>query len=276
MKTILVPTDFSDAAHNALLYTVELAKTIQGKILLYHAYHIPLPQTEGMPMIIEDATEFEKDNIVRIKKEISLLTKTDGVPIDYLTTEGLAVKEIIALEKSKELYLIIMGMKTREVLNEFVFGSVVTDVIRKTATPVIIVPEHFKFKKIEKIVFASDHTAEINIPTAFKDIMENFHSKIFILHIVKEKGIIETNHGVAGLRIEKYFENIEHIYDFLMDNNLIRGIAEFIDINKIDMLAMIQHKHKLLERIFKESQTKKMAFHTNVPLLILPTLDITE
>ncbi len=271
MKTILVPTDFSDAARNASIYAVDLAKALQCKILLYHAYHIPVPTFEQIPpMTIEVVDELEKGNMIRLKDEVSFLNKTGGVLIDYSTTEGLAVDEIIAIEKSQELCLIIMGMKTREAMNEFVFGSVATDVIRKTQVPVIIVPDKFQFGEIRKIVFASDNNAEMEIRAAFRDIMETFHAKVFILHIVKENKLVEADHGVSGIKTVKQLENVEHVHDFLNDNDLIHGITEFIDHHEIDMVVMVPHKHNLLSRLFRESQTKRMAFHTHVPLLAMP------
>ena len=40
MKTILVPTDFSKNAENALLYAINLAKRMSAKIILLHSFHV--------------------------------------------------------------------------------------------------------------------------------------------------------------------------------------------------------------------------------------------
>ena len=40
-KTILAPTDFSDAATNAIHYAAELAKSTQAKLVLFHTYYAP-------------------------------------------------------------------------------------------------------------------------------------------------------------------------------------------------------------------------------------------
>jgi len=40
MKTILVPTDFSKIARNAIDYAVEIAKLTKAKLILFHVYHV--------------------------------------------------------------------------------------------------------------------------------------------------------------------------------------------------------------------------------------------
>jgi hypothetical protein len=72
--------------------------------------------------------------------------------------------------------------------------------------------------------------------------------------------------------VEKYFENKEHLYCFLEDNNMIRGLKDFVSWNKIDLMVMMPRDRNLLGKIFEESKTKKMAFNTEIPLLILPMI----
>jgi nucleotide-binding universal stress UspA family protein len=42
MKTILIATDFSKAAHNAALYSMELAKAFNARLMLFNSYQ-PVP-----------------------------------------------------------------------------------------------------------------------------------------------------------------------------------------------------------------------------------------
>jgi nucleotide-binding universal stress UspA family protein len=271
MKTILVPTDFSDAARNASRYAVQLAKEIGSSVLLFHVYHIPVPPSEELAMaVVKNPDEYKKENIVRIKEEALYLSGISGVPVGYEVIEGLAVNEIITIEKRERPYLIIMGMQTSGPLNEFLFGSVATDVIRETQMPVIIVPEKYEFREIKKVVFADDHSSDPEISPVFREILEQFSARVFILHVEKEKEKIIVDHEVALTRIEKYFANTQHIYELIENEELIHGIVKFIEEYQIDMVAMLPHRHNLFERLFKESQTKKMAFHTSVPLFVSP------
>lgn len=274
MKTILVPTDFSEASRNASIYACELAKALQYNILLYHAYHVPvIPPTEvSVTTVIISPQESEMNNKKLIQKEASILAKKSGVKIEHLTTEGFAEDEILRLEKEEKPALIIMGIKKTGTLSEFVMGSVPTDLIRKVQTPVIIVPDKTQFKRIDKIVFAHDLKGN-NMTEGegiLKDILQAFSSKIYILNVVKEKKLVEAEAELSEMKFNTHFDNVEPKYHLLEDNDVIHGLNEFIEIHEVDIVTMIPHKHTLLERLFKEPNTKKMAFHTNIPLLTLP------
>lgn len=276
MKTILVPTDFSDASRNASRYAVNLAKLLNYRVLLFHVFNTPMlvageyPSTEMI-----DLSGLEQDHKQRLEEEAALLKKGTDVIIEHKTRTGFTLDEIAEIEEKEKPDLIVMGLSPAGRISEFVFGSISTDVVKNTQTPVIIVPEASQFKEIKKIVFASDLKMECDMKMhePLKDMIDTFHSSIAILNVVKEQSDkIGKDDGISGRRIEKYFENREHIYHFLENNDIIEGISEFIVSQHVDMVTMIPQKHNLIERLFKESNTKKMAFHVDIPLLTLPAI----
>jgi nucleotide-binding universal stress UspA family protein len=272
MTTILVPTDFTEVARNASIYATEFAKALHSKILLYHAYHTPVVPTADAPVpAAVDTLELENDNIRLLRNEATYLSNISGVEIECITTEGFAVDEIISLEENHRPDIIIMGITTVGPLAEYVFGSIATDVINKTHTPVLIIPEKAQYKKIERIVFASDYKleADSNELSTLKHIIKNFNAKLYILNVEKEKEDIEVDKALLMMKIENNFDDIEHTHHLPIDNDLIHGLNTFIEVHEIDLIAMIPHKHNFLARLFRESSTKKMAFHTRIPLLTL-------
>lgn len=226
-------------------------------------------------MEMADLLGLEQDHKKRLEEEAELLRKGTDVVIGCQATSGFTVDEIADIEEKEKPALIVMGLSPSGRIGEFVFGSISTDVVKNTQTPVIIVPEASHFKEIKKIAFASDlkMECEMKIHEPLKDMIDAFGSQIAILNVVKEQSDrIGKDDGVSGRRIEKYFENMEHVYHFLENNDVIEGISEFIVNQHVDMVTMIPQKHNLIERIFKESNTKKMAFHVDIPLLTLPAI----
>ena len=72
MKTIIVPTDFSPAATNAMNYAVEMSKAIDASILLLHAYHVPVSFTD-VPVVLVSVDELKKsaeEQLEELKKNI--------------------------------------------------------------------------------------------------------------------------------------------------------------------------------------------------------------
>ena len=89
MKTILVPTDFSDAARNASEYAIAYAKEFQYKVILYHAYHLPIASGTEEPLIVMvDPLVLEKEHLTRLKEEAAVLIKSgNGVQIECLVSQ---------------------------------------------------------------------------------------------------------------------------------------------------------------------------------------------
>lgn len=222
-----------------------------------------------------DLGELENEHRERLAEEADLLKKGTNVSIAYTSMSGFTVDEIAAIEEKEKPDLIVMGLAHSGKISEFVFGSTSTDVVRNAQTPVIIVPEASHFKGIKKIAFASDlrMDCDMSMHEPLKDMIEAFEANVAILNVVEEQADrIGKDDGVSGRRIEKYFENREHVYHFLENNDVIAGIGEFIVSQHVDMVAMIPQKHNLISQLFRESTTQKMAFHVDVPLLTLPVV----
>lgn len=268
MKTILVPTDFSEAAKNAAEYAINLAKVLNTKVTLFHVYHVPLPISE-VPLMVITPDELQRENEAHLKKEAAHLQKKTGVEVKYLTKMGLAVDEI--LEEEKNASLIVMGMKGANKLSEALIGSITTETLRKAKTPVLVIPEKTEYKKPEKIVFAYDYDPRTDVHTldALKNFMKPFGSKIYIVNVKQKKESV-TVEKTTEIKLENELSDVEHFYYFPEKEDLVDGINEFVKNKHADMIAMIPHRYSLFERLFHTSISKKMAFHTHVPLLALP------
>lgn len=269
MKTILVPTDFSKAAKNAAEYAVKLAEKINAQVLLFHVFHVPIDTTD-FPVNIISPMDLQKENEALLKKEIAKLKKNKKVSINFLVKNGLPVDEII--EEEKNVFMIIMGMTGASKMSEILIGSTTTTVIRKSKKPVFVIPEKAKYKHIEKIVFAYDYDARTNTKTldTLKELSKTFRSKIYVVNVIHNEESITAEELTAGKKLEHKLKDVEHVYFFPENEDLVDGINEFVNLYHADIVTMIPHRHNMIERLFHRSITKKMAFHTHVPLLTLP------
>ncbi len=269
MKTLLVVTDFSNASRNAALYACELGKSSHAKLLLYH---IPGNLTDDEQELKPVTTEHDTEKL--LKAEAVLLIRQSNVKVDYLVKKSNSIDDLILLEKEGAIDLVIIGIKGLAPLNKLIFKGKLRDLIIKTRIPVIIIPEESSFRKINKIAFAIDFKLEkeLSMHPSIKALLNLFDPKIVVINVVKENTEISPNNNkkVSENNIENYFGNRPHIYSFIENNDVIKGLTEFITINTIDMITMLPHKHHLLGKMLAESKTREMAFHTTIPLLLLP------
>jgi nucleotide-binding universal stress UspA family protein len=166
-----------------------------------------------------------------------------------------------------------MGHRTKSGVEEFVFGSAASGILRKTHSPLLIIPETAKFKKPENILFSNDHKFNdvADLDPMVKKMFKNYNSTVHVVSVVPEKTTAGTGSraAVADEKIEKYFGDTLHVYHTVENDDVVDGLNTFVEQNKIDIVTMIPHKHNLFEKLFIGGATKKMAFHTHVPLLSL-------
>lgn len=270
MKTILVPTDFSTAAKNAAEYAANLALKIDAKLLLFHAYHVPI-YTSDYPNNIISPLDLQQINEEQLKNDALNLEKKTGVKVNYLAKIGFAVEEI--LDEEVNATMIVMGMRDASKLSEILIGSITTSVIKKSKKPIFVIPEEARFKKIEKIVFATDYDISTDLSTieTLKNITKTFNSKIYVVNVIaNEEAEVTADEFIVGRNLETKLKDVEHVYYFPENEDLIEGINEFANEHQADLISMIPHRHNFIDLLFQRSISKKMAFHTHIPLLTLP------
>jgi nucleotide-binding universal stress UspA family protein len=272
MKTILVPTDFSDTSANALDYAAELAVRTQAKILLFNAYFVPVFVSEepifisGADMQMEEKSNKQLELIVeRIKRKYE-----KKLTIDFLSSPGIASDEITTVAKENKCDLIVMGTKGPNSNNNF-WGSHTVDVIKHTQAHVLVIPDKVKFQQIERMVLAFDYHI-IKNKSVFDPLIELaslFGSEILIFNMKDGHVQSPTDTALEGIKLEQVFGNLKHTYWFYEHKNMVEAINDFADNNQSLMIAMIRRNHNIFEQIFNKSNTNLMALHSHLPLLIL-------
>ena len=278
MKNILLPTDFSPNADNALNFAVEIARKIKGNLILLHAYSVQLIDP-NMPAEIylsayQEEEKSAKENLEELSKRISESNKDiNGNNIfttEAIVTQGLVVDEVLSLINDFKIDIVIMGTHGASGITEMILGSNAASIIEKATVPVLAIPGNAVYKDINNLVYAYDDIKS-GLPS-FKWLLEFariYDSEITLLHI------IETGKDTMDLN-QKEFEKIKQsvTYDkirleLVKEENILEGINDYVNSNNVNVLAMAIRKRTLLDKIFSRSLTKKMAYHTRIPLLAL-------
>lgn len=112
MKTIIVPTDFSPTATNAMHYAIQMAKQIKANLLLVHVYQVPVSYTDA-PIVLVSVDELRKSAEARmqtLKEEVEhLVHKEQKVYTE--TILGNVVDELENVCKKIKPFAVVMGTK---------------------------------------------------------------------------------------------------------------------------------------------------------------------
>jgi nucleotide-binding universal stress UspA family protein len=139
IKTILHPTDFSDASEHARRMAVGLARDYSARLILLHAVEPPIYSGEFVPNF---AATVEGLN-AEYEKLAALIEADSPLQVEPMTVEGIASPEILRIAREQHADLIVIGSHGRGGLGRVLMGSVAEEVSRKAPCPVLIVrPTH--------------------------------------------------------------------------------------------------------------------------------------
>ncbi|CAL1521346.1 universal stress protein [Chitinophaga sp. MM2321] len=275
MKTILVPTDFSDTAYNAATYALALAPQLGvARIVLYHAYEliVPIPDVPTVvPMVNpDDLRDASLEGLEKMKKELTALL-SPGLTIVTRADNTLLAATIDDVCRQEEADMIIMGITGGSKMEEILVGSNTIDVVKHTSCPVFVVPGAAKYKPIQKIVFACDlrKVADTTPVAPLKRLLSVFKAELHVINIDHESRHFTTDTPFETLMLDTLLEDYQPEYHFIDNPNIVQGIVEFAESIHADLILTIPKKHGLFESIFKRSHTSKLAYQTHIPLLTI-------
>lgn len=271
MKTLLVATDFSTASHNGFLYSLQLAQSLEARIVLFSAYQpVTLPNPEIAVVISSD--ELKKSAQDRLQQHLLGAGKAVQVPVELRCEEGEAVKAILEEAARVKADLIITGVKEHGKGFRQLFGSTITGLIKQNNIPLLVIPEQASYKQPGRIALASDITLETDTHTldALITIGQCFHSKVYIVRIINNRFSEVLELLDRSSKLTHLSRTLETTYEYYKNKHITDALQEFVQKEHIDLLTLVPHQHSTIERLFHKSNTKAMIFKTVVPLLVLP------
>ena len=270
MKTILVATDFSEAADRASRYATELAKAFGARIVLYHACELLPPFPDGATMV--DAGDIRKEAMKLLEVQ-SIGISRSGAAVETYCSEASAARGILKAAKDKKADIIIAGMKGRGKNFRKLLGSTVTFLARISDVPLVIVPEESEYKKPEIIGLAYDsdiaHGTNAHFLDRICELATTFRASLYFVKVVEEKSSDRFKSLPLPFRLSKAIQAGDTKYDFLEGKKIADTLDEFVRHRKIDMLAILPQMHSFLARMFIHSNTRDIIFKVSIPLLIL-------
>lgn len=271
MKTILVPTDFSKAAQNAMDVAAALARKSNAKIILLHVVE---EIEEGSFNVEGEAVAsgswedriFNAKMIQKSKQQLSKVAASmieDGINVNPLLRVGTPYHGIQAIITEHKADLVIMGTNGKSPLEEILVGSNTEKVIRRSSCPVLSVnkkPSTLDFKSI--VYPISLKTDELTFPPLVKDIQQLYGSTIHLVRIntpglfINDKfAKTKLNDFAKLMKLQNYTVNIYN------DFNEEAGIINFAESVRADLIAMLTHGRTGLAHVLNGSIAEDVTNH---------------
>jgi nucleotide-binding universal stress UspA family protein len=272
---ILLPTDFSDNSWNALIYALKLYANKSCTFYFLHTTHISNATSRSYitTKFVDDLQKESLKNLTELKLQALFVNDNANHDFEIISSEEELKNAIHKVIEEHNIDIVIMGTKGASNAIENFMGSNTVHVLKKIKDcPVLLIPEELEFVIPKQIAFPTDYNRfyEKSALESISAIANLFDSMIRVLHINTEKKLSITQEFNKKI-LADYLENNRHSFHWESDyTDKSTTISTFIDENKIELLAMVNYKHSLLETILNEPVIKKLAFNPTVPLLIIP------
>lgn len=282
MKSILLPTDFSTNAWNAISYALQLFKDEDCTFHVLHTYTPSLqrvdyavggPVYSGIPdPLVDKALDGVEKTLLKIEENYSN-------PRHQFVTHtkfSLLVDEIKEITSKHHVDLVVMGTQGATGARRVFFGSNTVAVINKTEVPVLAVPLDYKNRPLNQLLFVTDFLQNFNNDSIkiLLHVIEKTKPQITLLHITDGVRALNSKQIQHKRQLEELFDRYSgnEVINLEFQSSMPDSLFDFVKQSDYQLLAMINRKHSVLERLIRNQNIDQIGFETNLPFLVIPPI----
>lgn len=275
MENILIPTDFSHNAYNALFHATKLMK---GEACTFHILNVyndftPLESKSVGKDITQQLEDESHEGLQSVLHRIRFDETDAEHTFNSISKRGNLVDEISKIVEQEKIDLVVMGNSGRSEIEAIFMGSNALDVttnIKKC--PILTIPKEIDFPPPKEIAFVTDyqHNYDAGLLQPLLFMAESYKSKIRVMHI-NEAEVLDEHQTMNKSILMEYLSPFEHSFHWMpLFKSKATAIDTFLKELEIDMLAMVNYEHSFLERMTREPVIKRVGFDNNIPFLVIP------
>lgn len=274
MKRVLVLTDFSENARNALNCGSVLFDRIPTVFYLLNVYKRPKGSNYEGEWLNQWAEQVVHD-LGKLLKEVKRDFKNPkhsfhniAKPLPFANS----IKEVVT---KNGIDLILLPAKGPMGAKETFLGTDAVSAIHSIKNvPIIVVPKSFVVKKPAQIVFSTNFKRAFNRNEldALLVLAKSLRCKLKIVQIMNDSRLDEFQ-KLNKEYLTDIFNGLEHSFEKIqVKTSETAAINEYVKKMEGDMISLVNHRYNFLQKITQEDVVKKVTFNSEVPILVLPEL----
>ncbi|GAA5089842.1 hypothetical protein GCM10023210_15160 [Chryseobacterium ginsengisoli] len=274
MKQILVASDFSVNAENALSYAMSLAKILNMEVAVLHAIH----PTEGInnstynAIFIEDYYARKRAALKSWAEKISRNEEYKDIPVRTACDVGHLRAVINKYIEYNDVSFLVTGITGSTGIKGIVGGNT-SMIITKMRIPTLIVPLESTLTQNPVVTLAADYkTTKLSVRDvkALNQILKSSNpQKLEVLHISDkemDQKIIKSSEKKLQEQIKASEVNFNYVDE---DGKTSNAIIDFIDENKTDILCLVKRNHNMIYRLFTSNTLDEVLNKSVKAILVL-------
>lgn len=280
MKNILIPTDFSENAWNALKYAQQLYKKTKCNFYLLHVSDFidyranPTSLKINLDPQNNDLSVPSKAQLNDILRKIETTFSNNEHSYLGLHEHGFFLESIKKHIEEKKIDLIVMGTKGATGLRKRIIGSNTGDVITKVKCNTLIIPKGVQFSEPKEVAFPTDYNIFYShkILEALSEMLRLSKGNIRVMNVSKINRqltkVQAKNHEYLSDYLNEAFPKNSSFHT-ITNKNVNPAIQCFVESRDIEMIIMVAKNLNFLQQILFDSLVEKISFHTTVPFFVI-------
>lgn len=277
-KKILIPTNFSKHAWNAMIFAMNLYRRYECTFYLINVYHSPGFLSDAIPINKNDddepgEKELSENGLDRIMKGLSFRKENERQHFETISVQGSLVESIQENVDKLGIDLIILGSPGDSAQINSAYDSKISKITEQVEQcPILIIPEEFEFKNESlEIVFPSNFRIPFRQKEleALIDLSKIMKASVRVLYVNSENKPFTEEQEENKAELEKHFEDIRFSFHSLTQTTPTTGVHLFIQSRESDILALYQRKQGFFSRLFHKASLDDIDFDPKLPVLIL-------
>jgi len=279
MRNILIPTDFSANAMNALKYASELFKYDKSRFFIMHAYQDEifedeeLIKEETLVKVTKRIADKSQSNLEKVLNDIKKISPNPRHSYAIISANNMLVDEADKIVEEENIDIIVMGTRGNTNNKKLTFGSHTLQVLRYVQSPVLAIPEHYAGIQPRHILFPTNYL----IPYKRRELKllcelaAPYRATIDMLYVSDNDNLSMRQQNNQSFVRDELCKN-EINFKTVKDSSITDAICNYIDKNNVDMLVMVNTRHSFFENIFFKSKLDEITLRIDIPFLALQNI----
>lgn len=279
MKKIILPTDFSENAWNAIFTALKMYADVKCHFIILNAYEPGVLKPLGskghkrLDVIYDSLSQHSEKELAEILTYLEINHKNPKHSFESVSLENTFEEAMQKVVSEKDVDLIIMGTQGATGAKQVFLGSNTVKVIKRLkSAPIMAVPDSFNFQKLKTIIFSTDFMKSYDKfeLDSLLELSRIWKAEIEIIHVAEEFRLNETQINNKNILEERFKGQDFRFNDLPFKSSTAYTIGQYTAARNSDILSIIRHQHTFWEKLIGEPVVKKIAFHSNIPVLFLP------
>lgn len=280
-KKVLIPTNFTKYAWNALMYGLSLYKSQPCIFYIFHAYSSQNFLSENIPMLkegSEEEKEKSRHGLEKLLKGLSFRRENPRHQFETISFQGNLTEGLQEAVDTHGIDLLLMGAPGDSAAINSAYDNSISRVIEKIENcPVLVIPETIQLSGNRKreIVFPTNfrNAYKLRELTALIDISQFLNAPVRALYINYDNKKMTEEQQAHKEILASLLADTDYSFHALTKTSVTTGVHLFIESRESDLLALYKRKQGFFSKLFNQAVIEDVDFNTKVPILILKEMN---